>query len=310
MIQASIQPQSCAGCGHQYMRRRKTKYCSDECRINQNTQRYKAVCKHCGDEFASDKKHRKFCSRQCHGRYKTKQNERLCKHCNKVFVPRKLMYGTYCTRECAFAGKATTHWKTKPPMWMTRMKKAIRNQQEQYKRASRRCEYYCRDVVGWHADNKRGNACCRCCDDRLNEVNNQWRQLRSLICVMCQSPRESTGTLLKSGSRCKPCIIEHKKQITKKYKTGNHRKRCKAAGTKYDPSVTRQTLLEADGRRCRICNKLTRPDYNFLHDLYPSIDHIVPIAKGGSHTWDNVQVAHRICNSRKSANSGGQRRLC
>ena len=29
---------------------------------------------------------------------------------------------------------------------------------------------------------------------------------------------------------------------------------------------------------------------------YPSIDHVVPLSKGGSHTWDNVRLAHRGCN--------------
>ena len=34
--------------------------------------------------------------------------------------------------------------------------------------------------------------------------------------------------------------------------------------------------------------------------LYPTMDHIIPISKGGGHTWDNVQIAHRICNINKS----------
>ena len=32
---------------------------------------------------------------------------------------------------------------------------------------------------------------------------------------------------------------------------------------------------------------------------YPSIEHIKPAALGGSHTWDNVKLAHRRCNSLK-----------
>ena len=32
---------------------------------------------------------------------------------------------------------------------------------------------------------------------------------------------------------------------------------------------------------------------------HPTIDHIIPMSKGGGHVWDNVQVAHAICNSIK-----------
>ena len=35
-------------------------------------------------------------------------------------------------------------------------------------------------------------------------------------------------------------------------------------------------------------------------DNYPSIDHIIPISKGGTHQWNNVQLAHRKCNRMKS----------
>jgi 5-methylcytosine-specific restriction endonuclease McrA len=39
---------------------------------------------------------------------------------------------------------------------------------------------------------------------------------------------------------------------------------------------------------------------NFITgDSYPSIDHVRPISKGGSHTWDNVMLAHKGCNSKK-----------
>ena len=32
---------------------------------------------------------------------------------------------------------------------------------------------------------------------------------------------------------------------------------------------------------------------------YPTLDHIIPLSKGGSHTWDNVQLAHMGCNAGK-----------
>lgn len=32
---------------------------------------------------------------------------------------------------------------------------------------------------------------------------------------------------------------------------------------------------------------------------YPSVDHVIPLSKGGTHTWDNVKLAHKRCNSKK-----------
>jgi 5-methylcytosine-specific restriction endonuclease McrA len=32
-----------------------------------------------------------------------------------------------------------------------------------------------------------------------------------------------------------------------------------------------------------------------------TIDHIVPIAKGGKHVRENLQLAHKLCNQRKGA---------
>jgi 5-methylcytosine-specific restriction endonuclease McrA len=37
------------------------------------------------------------------------------------------------------------------------------------------------------------------------------------------------------------------------------------------------------------------------------IDHIIPLARGGTHTYDNLQAAHATCNRRKSARLLGRR---
>jgi hypothetical protein len=70
-----------------------------------------------------------------------------------------------------------------------------------------------------------------------------------------------------------------------------------------DSGITLRALFSRDGGRCQLCGGLC--DYNdfILRDgvtvvgnRYPSIDHIVPLSRGGSHTWDNVQLAHKGCN--------------
>lgn len=55
----------------------------------------------------------------------------------------------------------------------------------------------------------------------------------------------------------------------------------------------RAIFKEADGK-CGICEKpLDLFGYNF--------DHIIPLAAGGSHTRENIQVTHEFCNKSKGA---------
>ena len=76
---------------------------------------------------------------------------------------------------------------------------------------------------------------------------------------------------------------------------------------KADYSITLDKLVKRDMGVCQLCGKpVDTEDYqqdadgNFIAgNKYPSIDHILPISRGGVHTWDNVQLAHRYCNSLK-----------
>lgn len=83
----------------------------------------------------------------------------------------------------------------------------------------------------------------------------------------------------------------------------SHRHRAAKYGCAYDPSVTLKKLIERDGLRCAICGEMCdledRSWTEWSGPKYPSIDHIIPMSKGGGHVWGNVQVAHIICNSYK-----------
>lgn len=74
--------------------------------------------------------------------------------------------------------------------------------------------------------------------------------------------------------------------------------------------VFRADIYERDGWRCRLCRKPVRRNEKVPHPLAPVLDHIIPLAVGGSHEPSNVQLAHFLCNSHKrDLPSGDQLRL-
>ena len=73
-----------------------------------------------------------------------------------------------------------------------------------------------------------------------------------------------------------------------------------------DYTISLDKLIKRDNNICYICNReCNRLDYTYkgntfvAGNYYPSIDHVIPLAKGGTHEWENVKLAHRICNSLK-----------
>ena len=63
--------------------------------------------------------------------------------------------------------------------------------------------------------------------------------------------------------------------------------------------VGRIEVLERDGWVCHICGESIGKELEFPHRLYGTLDHVVPLSKGGLHCLDNVKAAHWICNSLK-----------
>jgi 5-methylcytosine-specific restriction endonuclease McrA len=77
-----------------------------------------------------------------------------------------------------------------------------------------------------------------------------------------------------------------------------------------DTDITLDKLYKRDNGVCHICGiKCNKKDYRvdgnatfIVGSAYPTIDHVYPISKGGTHTWNNIKLAHHSCNTIKSAN--------
>lgn len=89
---------------------------------------------------------------------------------------------------------------------------------------------------------------------------------------------------------------------------GKHKKRAKRYGVAYEP-INAQRVMERDGWKCRICGKAIKRDAVAPHPLSASLDHIIPMSKGGPHLYTNVQAAHFLCNSVKGTRSRGEQLL-
>lgn len=68
-----------------------------------------------------------------------------------------------------------------------------------------------------------------------------------------------------------------------------------------------RAVLDRDGWVCRLCLQPIDPAVAWPASLSPSVDHVIPLAKGGLHTMANVQSAHLGCNSRKRDRVGDGR---
>lgn len=51
---------------------------------------------------------------------------------------------------------------------------------------------------------------------------------------------------------------------------------------------------------CAICGQPVDMSIKSPHPMSPTVDHIIPCAKGGSDDLENLQLAHRVCNRNKS----------
>lgn len=136
---------------------------------------------------------------------------------------------------------------------------------------------------------------------RINKLLKS-KQVTFSICNHCGSLFYTASKKIYCSNRCANRHHEYKHS---RQRIDNARK-----NGQVDYTITLDKLIKRDNNICYICNKeCNLNDYTYINNAkvagnyYPSIDHVIPLAKSGTHSWDNVRLAHRICNILKSDNT-------
>ena len=81
-------------------------------------------------------------------------------------------------------------------------------------------------------------------------------------------------------------------------KANYHKRRAQKRGTQVE-DLRPIDIYERDIWLCGLCVTPVDPDCAWPDPMSPSLDHILPLSKGGTHTYENVQLAHLTCNVSK-----------
>jgi 5-methylcytosine-specific restriction endonuclease McrA len=73
------------------------------------------------------------------------------------------------------------------------------------------------------------------------------------------------------------------------------RRRAKVLGLPNE-RIDKHLVFERDNYICGICHGMVDRTLTWPSPLSASLDHIIPIVRGGTHTYDNVQCSHLRCN--------------
>ena len=127
----------------------------------------------------------------------------------------------------------------------------------------------------------------------LPPLRNRWY---AGFCADCRTPfihnMPQTNTC---SDRCKARLSNSRRRAVKK--------------SAFVEDVSRQKIYERDGWRCQLCRKPVDRTKSVPHPKAPVLDHIIPLAAGGTHEPANVQCAHFMCNSLKGDRGGGEQLL-
>lgn len=291
----------CLGCGKPGMKRFKSsgrykRYCSSECcRRRMVARRETAVrnCVRCGEPFTVDSSSDRTACLSCSRR----KYFPVCLHCGQAYRPKESDRLTYCSRGCAYAHK--------------------RRREEQRQIEQTKPDGYvlrCGCCTNWFfTTSGRATVCSDRCSRRRNYIARRALKGGTLQCQYCghtvtvQSHLTSTARVMR-----KYCSKQCRRKAKAKARSALERYWSRrACAERAGESIPPTEIFLRDGYRCQYCKCKVRTDVEVPHPRRATLDHIMPISNGGTHTRANLQTACFNCNCvvKRDRIEGNQLRL-
>lgn len=243
------------------------------------------TCKRCGLLITRTRKVRdalKYCSKTCAASSR-EFAARNCSVCSISFIP-KSSTQSYCTKSCLETAKANR--KALVPSFCKVFfgvcgfcERTFSGQREKPRRMCSQ-DY-------WNGHNLKLAA------EKLRKQNNV---PDTRLCAHCRAT-------------FRPTVAKHIYCIEQCLDRSLKRQRKHKLRTVAVEIVRLGILIERDSGRCQLCGTKVKLDAIVPHPKAPTIDHIIPISKGGIHSYSNTQLAHFQCNSQRSNIKPAQMRL-
>ena len=131
--------------------------------------------------------------------------------------------------------------------------------------------------------NEKRGLICKECGDKFDFTYKH--RIREFCCVDCR--KSYLRRIRKKQSKEKV----RRKEYLKNYEKTKNKNRIEG--------VSYKKVYERDKGICQICLLPVHMVKGVDNNWDGTIDHIIPISKGGKHCMSNCQLSHRICNSLK-----------
>lgn len=309
---------SCRNCNGKFTGKQGSLYCGEECKrdyYNKN-KLHNVNCHYCNRDFETNYKKQKYCSLECSGLGTNTKvaNEREINfryRFNKKFKEFTYVKGYIHSDKNVTVRCGDSHHEFEINARVIRQKEghiincpectsinsALRNLTRTLKRL-KECEVCDNLFMGL------GFTCSWACrEKREDRVYRELRERKAenfvsetLICKECDDTFQT-----EYGKKNRVfCSHECSNRNENRRNEINRRRKLKDNG-QIDYSITLERLAKRDKDICYICNDKVDFNLDGNDDYYPSVDHVIPVSKGGTHTWGNVKLAHRRCNYKKGA---------
>ena len=281
-------------CGVNFKTVSKTqKYCSYECSgKSQRTGRttYEKVCPYCNKTFTTINKNHEYCSSACGSRAYGEKIKRykVCKYCGNQFYTDHYDRYDYCSRECSVVDRYGTREERIE-------KQELIKQQKLEERAMPKICLWCGGEFTTRYEQRK--YCSDSCsyEHKKKKDRDEWADTfkpKEFSCMECGGKVITTY----GNPRSVYCSDECQYKNTRRLHKGKRKEQMKEA---YRSPVSYKKIYKRDKGICGICGMYVPDDKDPSGIWTATIDHIVPLSKGGTHEPANCQLAHRLCNSIK-----------